>query len=220
MRRLIKSLLIQSLTLIGAACFTMAHAQALDQEAPTEVPPPTADSASQILPVFGPATPGTEPETGRLGPRRTSDKPQEPPVSFFQSPTGKLFRSVAFPGWGQWSNGKKQKAAVYFAIESYFLTKALIWRHRAADRQPIWENSCKTGTCDTKAFNDYDSARDRRNYFYWLTGVTIFVSMFDAYADAYLLSLERTRDKGDDYWGGRASLTPDDEIRLLASLKL
>ena len=220
MKHLIISLLILSLALLGAASFTLAHAQAPDQEAPTRVPPPTADSTNQMPAVFGPATPDTKHEPGKLGPRRTSDKPQEPPVSFFQSPTGKLFRSVAFPGWGQWSNGKKQKAAVYFAIESYFLTKALTWRHRAGDRLTIWESSCGPNGCDTRAFNDYDTARDRRNYFYWLTGVTVFISMFDAYADAYLLSLERTRDKGDDYWGGRASLTPDDEIRLLASLKL
>ncbi len=167
---------------------------------------------------MGPPTPERTHETGHLGPRRSPDG--EVRLSLFQSPTGKLLRSVAFPGWGQWSNGKKQKAAIYFAIESYFLTKAMIWRHRAAQRLPLWENSCTpAGGCDTKAFTSYDTARDRRNYFYWLTGVTVFISMFDAYADAYLLTLERTRNKGDEYWGGRASLTPDDEIRLVATLK-
>ena len=35
--------------------------------------------------------------------------------------------------------------------------------------------------------------------------------MFDAYADAYLISLERTKDKGDEFWGGHAFLYPDDE---------
>jgi len=220
MKRLVKSLLILSVTLLGGEDFTVAYAQTLGQQAPTEVPSLPADSTYRAPQVFGPPAPDSANDLGHLGPRRTSDKPEGPRVSFFQSPTGKLLRSVAFPGWGQWSNGKKQKAAVYFGIESYFLTKALIWRHRAADRLPIWENSCGPDGCDTKAFNDYNTARDRRNYFYWLTGVTVFVSMFDAYADAYLLSLERTRDKGDDYWGGRASLTPEDEIRLLASLKL
>ena len=43
--------------------------------------------------------------------------------------------------------------------------------------------------------------------------------MFDAYADAYLLTLERTRDEGDEYWGGHASLAPQDEWRLVATLK-
>jgi hypothetical protein len=106
--------------------------------------------------------------------------------SFFSSPTGTLLKSVAFPGWGQWANGKKQKAVVYFGIESYFITKALIWRHRAR-------------TADS--FTEFSHAQDRRNYFYWLTGITVFVSMFDAYADRYLLTLERTRDEGEDFWG-------------------
>jgi hypothetical protein len=220
MTRLIKSLLILFFALVGVTSFSVVHAQDPDPEEPAGVTSPTADSTDQMLPVFGPATPNREHGPGQLGPRRSNDKSQEPRVSFSQSPTGKLFRSVALPGWGQWSNGKKQKAAVYFGIESYFLTKALIWRHRAADRLTVWENSCGESGCDAKAFNNYDTARDRRNYFYWLTGVTVFISMFDAYADAYLLSLERTRDKGDDYWGGRASLIPEDEIRLLATLKL
>lgn len=119
---------------------------------------------------------------------------------FFASPTGALLRSVAFPGWGQWSNGKKQKAAVYFAIESYWITKALIWRERTRDADNL---------------ADYTHARDRRNYFYWLTGITVFVSMFDAYADRYLLTLEQTRDAGDDFWGDRR---PNDGWRLALTM--
>ncbi len=190
-------------------------------EEPIQYSPAPVDSSERDPGIQGPPTPERTHETGHLGPRRAPGEKTDLHLSFFQSPTGKLLRSVAFPGWGQWSNGKKQKAAVYFAIESYFLTKALIWRHRAAERQPIWENSCTSESgCDINAFNDYDTARDRRNYFYWLTGVTVFISMFDAYADAYLLTLERTRDQGDDYWGGHAALAPNDEFRLVATLKL
>jgi hypothetical protein len=114
----------------------------------------------------------------------TRSRPRDT-TRFFESPTGALLRSVVIPGWGQWSNGKKQKAVIWASMEGYFLTKALIWRSRAS----------RAGT-DTFA-----DARDRRNNFYWLTGMTIFVSMFDAYADRYLLTLERTRDKGDGFWG-------------------
>lgn len=137
---------------------------------------------------------GASPDDGDPGsglPRQHHGVPPDSlrPQGFFASPTGTMLRSVAFPGWGQWSNGKKQKAAFYFTVESYFITKALIWRHRA-----------RGSGID---FATFDHARDRRNYFYWLTGLTVFVSMFDAYADRYLLTLERTRDAGDDYWGGR-----------------
>jgi len=110
--------------------------------------------------------------------------------SFFESPTGTLLKSVVFPGWGQWSNGKKQMAAVYFAIETYFATKALIWRHRA--RQNV-------------DYYTFMHARDRRNYFYWFTGLTIFISMFDAYADRYLLTLEHMRQQPEEYWGGQSA---------------
>ncbi|MBD3298981.1 MAG: hypothetical protein GF341_10020 [candidate division Zixibacteria bacterium] len=136
----------------------------------------------------------------------------------FNSPTGKLLRSVVIPGWGQWSNGKKWKAGIFFTIETYFFARALIWRGRTFDRQHVWEESCLDGECDQLLFNTYKSARNNRNYFYWLTGVTVFISMFDAYADAYLLSLERTKDKGDEFWGGHAFLYPEDEYRLLATL--
>jgi hypothetical protein len=124
------------------------------------------------------------------------------------------------PGWGQWSNGKRQKAGIYAGIETYFFTKALIWRGRASDRLQAWDTSCDSeGGCDPALFNSFDSARDRRNYFYWLLGTTIFVSMFDAYADRYLITLEQTRNKGDDYWGGQAAMEPSDQWRVLATVR-
>jgi len=139
--------------------------------------------------------------------------------NLFDSPTGKLLRSVVIPGWGQWSNGKKWKAGIFFGVETYFFARALIWRSETFDRQHLWEESCRDGSCDQGLFNNYKSARNNRNYFYWLTGVTVFISMFDAYADAYLISLERTQDKGDEFWGGHAFLYPKDEYRVLATLR-
>lgn len=124
--------------------------------------------------------------------------------NFFSSPTGTLLKSVAFPGWGQWANGKKQKAAIYFGIESYWITKALIWRHRARAAENL---------------ADYTHAQDRRNYFYWLTGITVFVSMFDAYADRYLLTLERTRNMPEDFWGANPELESPEEWRLTLSMR-
>lgn len=213
-------LLIACAVLLFVASAGFSYAQDSWEEPLQFSPVPRADTTGVPSDTLGPPTPERTHTGGHLGPRRSEDEKGKIHQSFFQSPTGKMLRSVAFPGWGQWSNGKKQKAAVYFAIETYFLTKALIWRHRATQRAHIWENSCTPdGGCDVSAFNDYDTARDRRNYFYWLTGATIFVAMFDAYADAYLLTLERTRDKDDDFWGGHASLAPVDEWRVVATLK-
>lgn len=150
---------------------------------------PGSDSARLAEPVRPEAQPYTD-STMRAHEAglKLDSGPQPIPPGFFHSPTGVLLRSVAFPGWGQWSNGKKKKAVAYFAVESFFITKALIWRHRAREANI--------------SFATFDQARDRRNYFYWLTGLTVFISMFDAYGDRYLLMLERTRDAEDEYWGG------------------
>jgi hypothetical protein len=177
----------------------------------SDTTPPVGDSLFQLGQTNGPPTPR------RSGPRRSH---YSSPGGFFRSPTGTLLKSVAFPGWGQWSNGKKQKAAIYFGIETYFLTKAMIWRHRTFDRQHEWENYDPADASGRlAAFDRFDSARNSRNYFYWLTGITAFISMFDAYADCYLLTLERTRNMGDDYWGGQTRFAPDDELRIVAQLR-
>lgn len=181
----------------------------------TSTPPDEASSIRDSLPsppaTLGPPTPGTG--VSRRA-RHLSGG------GFSHSPTGALLKSVAFPGWGQWSNGKKQKAAVYFGIETYFLTKALIWRHRTFDRLHAWGNTDPgDATARQAAFNNFDSARNSRNYFYWLTGITVFISMFDAYADSYLLTFERTRNMGDDYWGGQALFAPNDEVCLIVSFR-
>jgi hypothetical protein len=188
-------------------------------ESLAQLPQPSADSLrahtdspatvsdTNLIKAQGPPTPGARSRHGSMG-------------GFFHSPTGTLLKSVAFPGWGQWSNGKKQKAAVYFGIETYFLTKALIWRHRALDRLHVWQNTNPDSTnALLSTFNSYDGARSRRNYFYWLTGITVFVSMFDAYADSYLLTLERTRNLGSEFWGGQAQFTPEDEIRVVLNFR-
>jgi len=101
-----------------------------------------------------------------------------------QSPTLTLFKSVVFPGWGQYSNGKYVKAGLVFAVESYFIYKAIYYGSKASD----WRSKWKAAPDDQKYlyYNQYVDYRDTRNSFYWYTGLTIFLSMFDAYVDAHL----------------------------------
>lgn len=191
-------LLVAMLCAFASASFAQESAGAVDDPGT-----PVADSGGQVSDPTGQPfrmsdDPSTAAEVGAAARRTLGSQ------SFFSSPTGTLLKSVAFPGWGQWANGKKQKAAVYFGIESYWITKALIWRHRAR-------------TADDLA--EFTHARDRRNYFYWLTGITVFVSMFDAYADRYLLTLERTRNMPDEFWGERPPVAPSDEWRLALAIK-
>lgn len=103
------------------------------------------------------------------------------------SPTRIMFKSVVFPGWGQWSNRKHIKAGVVFAIESYFIYKYIHFARKASDWRKRWQSiPDSAATAQVDAFKQYADYRDSRNSNLWATAVTIFLSMFDAYVDAHL----------------------------------
>ncbi|MDD4051379.1 MAG: DUF5683 domain-containing protein [candidate division Zixibacteria bacterium] len=103
------------------------------------------------------------------------------------SPTIIMFKSVVFPGWGQWSNHKYIKAGAVFVIESYFIYKYIHFAGKASDWRDRWQAIPVTETTQREAaFVQYADYRDSRNSNLWATGITIFLSMFDAYVDAHL----------------------------------
>jgi hypothetical protein len=106
-----------------------------------------------------------------------------------RSPTLTLFKSVVFPGWGQFSNHKYIKAGLVFVVESYFIYKAVYYADKAAD----WRAKWKAAPEDQKYlyFNQYADYRDTRNSFLWYTALTVFLSMFDAYVDAHLANFPK-----------------------------
>lgn len=189
------------LVLLSLGCFTTAVGQSVPDTGTANAAPIVDTTAQQIEPTGQPFQLGGD---QAMPPEVIDASRSLKSESFFSSPTGTLLKSVAFPGWGQWANGKKQKAAVYFGIESYWITKAMIWRHRA-----------RTAGNPT----DFAHAQDRRNYFYWLTGITVFVSMFDAYADRYLLKLEQTRDAGEDFWGESGRFETNEVWQLTLAIR-
>ena len=129
-----------------------------------------------------------------------------PDTSFWRRPTGVLFKSVIFPGWGQYANGKYQKAAVIFVLESFFIIKSVEYFKKTRDRFDKFKE-----TEDGRDFFPYDEAKKTRNKYYWYVAGTIFVSMWDAYADAHIKPFEEAKDKGDDFWGledNRPDLSP------------
>ncbi len=105
------------------------------------------------------------------------------------SPTLTLFKSVAFPGWGQFSNGKYIKAGLIFAVESYFIYKAVYYGGKASDWKEKWKSAPESQKY--LYFNQYADYRDTRNSFLWYTGLTVFLSMFDAYVDAHLANFPK-----------------------------
>ena len=103
------------------------------------------------------------------------------------SPTIIMFKSVVFPGWGQWCNHKYIKAGAVFALESYFIFRYFQFAGKASDARDRWQAIPVTDFPRREAaFEEYVDYRDSRNSNVWATGITIFISMFDAYVDAHL----------------------------------
>lgn len=98
-----------------------------------------------------------------------------------RSPMGALMRSVAAPGWGQFYNHKYVKSAIVFGVESFFIVKSVHWLNKTEDQYKISQE-----TDSAKDFNTYLQYRGVRNDYLWGLGITIFISMFDAYIDAHL----------------------------------
>lgn len=118
-------------------------------------------------------------------------------------PTGALLRSALVPGWGQIYNRSYIKAGIYGGVEIF-----LLYRARQNWRQMDFHQSNFTNTDDpaykAEQFNLYIQKRDDRNIYLWFTGLTIFISMFDAYVDAHLANFDQT-DKAFEVY-----IAPDD----------
>lgn len=98
-------------------------------------------------------------------------------------PTAIMFRSVLFPGWGQWTNGRHLKAAIVFGAEGY-----LIYR---ATRAGLRERDARDAARREPALEGFWLAEaerhnaERRDYTWW-TVFALIMSMGDAYVDAVL----------------------------------
>ena len=117
-----------------------------------------------------------------------------------RSPTGALFRSVAFPGWGQFYNKKYLKAALVFLGEGSLIAGAVVEWTRMNEHKKNFEALPDTNLLKTFEFNQYQYHKDNRNLFLWWTAGVIFISMWDAYADAQLSSFEK-EERQEAKWG-------------------
>ena len=137
-----------------------------------------------------------------------------------RSPTGALFRSIAFPAWGQLYNKKYPKATVVFLGESGLITGAVIEWVRMKDHQDKFESLSITDPQKAVEFDLFEFHQDKRNIFLWLTAATIFLSMWDAYADAQLSSFEKEKKEEQNQLGFVPSINRENkEFKLLWSFK-
>lgn len=110
----------------------------------------------------------------------------QPKSSLKKSPTGALLRSVVLPGWGQLYTKQYLKAGIALALETTFFSLALVENHNAqVHKKNYLVNKADIGELDLYMFH-----KDRRNIYWWSFGITVFVSMWDAYVDAHLYGFE------------------------------
>lgn len=105
--------------------------------------------------------------------------------NLYQQPTVALFKSLFVPGLGQLGNHRYIKAAFFAGMEAWFISSAIKYRNQARDARDLFDK--ETNRDRRNALWDvYDDKRVTRNKYTWYAGITIFVSMFDAYVDAHL----------------------------------
>ena len=102
-----------------------------------------------------------------------------------QNPTVALFKSMFVPGLGQVGNRRYIKALVIAGLETWFIGSAIHYGRQASGFRDQW-NEATDVTSRNVYYGLYEDRRDERNKFSWFAGITIFVSMFDAYVDAHL----------------------------------
>jgi len=91
-------------------------------------------------------------------------------------PSKAMLHSLAVPGWGQMDNGKKLKAALFFAAEAVCIGGFIYMNHRVEnDDVSDWER---------------DNLRTDRNTFliYWMASKLF--GIMDAYVDAQLAEFD------------------------------
>ncbi len=99
-------------------------------------------------------------------------------------PTGALFRSAIIPGWGQVYNKQYIKAVIYGGTEiALAYTTSHYWKQMDTHQKNFMNSTDRT--YQAQEYFYYQNSRDNRNLFLWLTGLTFFISIFDAYVDAH-----------------------------------
>lgn len=104
------------------------------------------------------------------------------PQQAWPNPTLVLVKSMVVPGWGQITNRRYFKAAIAIGLETWFIAGAVTeWRKANEARDDF-----RAEPGNISHFYDYEFHNGNKNDYLWALGVTVFISMFDAYVDAHL----------------------------------
>ncbi len=126
-----------------------------------------------------------QPDTSKVA-DSTSIKTQPTFAKLSKDPMGAVWRSLAFPGWGQWYVESYWKAPIFFAGAAG-LYGAIIWNNSEYQKEADYLTTLE------KTHPDYSITKLRREYFrdnrdqsaFYLLVVYIFAAV-DAYTGAHL----------------------------------
>ncbi len=113
-------------------------------------------------------------------------KPEKPSIPWTRQPKGAMLRSVVFPGWGQWHNGRKAKALAVAAGEGYLIYRAFHYGHKEAEAKDLLRAHRDDPELEARYQRSADYRGDRRRDFTWWSIFAAVLSMGDAYVDAHL----------------------------------
>ena len=94
-----------------------------------------------------------------------------------RSPSAAMVRSLLIPGWGQWYNGKKWKAALACGAELGLAANAALQNHYLQ------------GASDPQVREYYLHNRNTSN---WVLALVVVLSMLDAYVDAHFADFDES----------------------------
>ncbi len=109
-------------------------------------------------------------------------------VNKFDAPKWVMFRSLAFPGWGQWHNEKKIKSAAIFCVETFFIASYFVNKNKLKDLEDEYFSRLTELNEDEilQYENDITYYEDKRNKYAWYFVFAALYGMIDAFVDSYL----------------------------------
>jgi hypothetical protein len=119
-------------------------------------------------------------------PARAEEVNEPPGPSAFN----RAARSALFPAWGQLTNGKNEKAAILFAVQTYLYTRILVETRRGHEYERLALSTVDPDVAWRAELTAEDSFQRRRNLIFWVI-LTAFYGAIDAYVDAHLGDFER-----------------------------
>jgi len=144
----------------------------------------------------GAAPPETGPEAtdtlGTVSPPPAGEA-YTPPPGGYPSPAWQAVKSMVLPGWGQVGNGAYWKAPICLGAYAGFIAWGVSINQDVQDAQGLL-NENRGGADEYYYQQEVDRLTSSRDAKYWLAGLTLVLSMADAFVDASLRDFDKRID--------------------------